>query len=144
MSIDNVNNFVKESSIHVANINRALKNIKLDIMANFIWVEKNGIIISTNKIVNPLDLQTIENYIKSTRSIEADQMEFLRLPQSKSYLKLINIPYLSEKTNSCITSNEIDNILKNTHIFNNMILALKPRIIKVSSKSNMVIVWINI
>jgi len=36
MSLDNVNNFVKKSSIHVANINRALKNIKLDVMADFI------------------------------------------------------------------------------------------------------------
>jgi len=71
-------------------------------------------------------------------------MESLRLPQSKSYLKLIGIPYLSEKTNSCITSDEVDNILKNTYIFNDVVLALKPRVIKISPKSNMAIVWINI
>jgi len=80
MSIDNTNNFVKESNIHVTNINRAFKNIKSDIMADFIWVENNGIIISTNKDTNPLDLQTIENYVKSACSIEADQMESPRLP----------------------------------------------------------------
>lgn len=71
-------------------------------------------------------------------------MEPLRLPQSKSYLKIIGILYLSEQTNTCITSDEIDKILKNTHIFNNIVLASKPRVIKVSSKSNMAIVWINI
>ena len=62
MSLDNANSFVKESSVHIANINRALKNIwlkniKSDVMADFIQVENNGIIISTNKIANPLVLK---------------------------------------------------------------------------------------
>ena len=73
-----------------------------------------------------------------------DQIESLRLSQLKSYLKLISIPYLSEKTNSCITSDEVDNILKKTHIFNDVVLVSKPRIIKVSTKSDMDIIWINI
>ena len=71
-------------------------------------------------------------------------MESLRLSQSKSYLKLIGIPYLSKKTNSCITSDEVDNILKNTYIFNDVVLALKSRVIKISPKSDMAIIWINI
>ena len=144
MSLDNANKFIKKSSIHIANINRALKNIKLDVIVDFIWVENNGIVITTNKVANLLDLQTIKNYVKSTCSIKADQIEFLRLPQSKSYLKLISIPYLSEKTNSHITSDEVDSILKNTHIFNDIVLASKLRVIKVSSKSNMAIIWIDI
>ena len=32
----------------------------------------------------------------------------------------------------------------NNHIFNDIILAFKPRVIKVSSKLNMSIIWINI
>jgi len=71
-------------------------------------------------------------------------MESPRLPQLKSYLKLISIPFLSKKTNSYITSDEINNILKTTHIFNDMVLASKPRVIKVSPKSDMAIVWIDI
>ena len=132
MSIDNANNFVKESNIHVANINRLLKNIKLDVMANFIHIENTGMVISTNKVANPLDLQTIKKYIKNTCCIEVKQIEPLRLPQSKSYLKIIGIPNLSEQTNAHITSDEIDKILKNTHIFNDIVLASKPRVIKVS------------
>jgi len=80
MSIDNINNFVKESSIHIANINRALKNTKSDVMADFIQVKNNDIVISTNKITNLLDFQTIKNYIKNTCSIKADQIESPRLP----------------------------------------------------------------
>ena len=40
MSIDNTNKFVKESCIYITNINRTLKNIKSDVMADFIHVEK--------------------------------------------------------------------------------------------------------
>ena len=34
----NKKNFIKESSVHVTNINKALKNIKTEIMVNFVCV----------------------------------------------------------------------------------------------------------
>ena len=77
---------------------------------------------------------------KNTHCIEVEQMESLRLPQSKSYLKIIGIPYLSEQTNTCITSDNIEKILKNIYIFNNIVLASKLRVIKMSPKSNIAIV----
>jgi len=42
--------------MHVININRALKNIKLNVMADFIHVDNKGIVITTNNIASPLDL----------------------------------------------------------------------------------------
>jgi len=140
MSIDNTNKFVKESCIHITNINRTLKNIKSDVIADFICVENKSMIISTNKVASLLDLQSIKKYIKNTHYIEVEQMEFLRLSQSKSYLKIIGILYLSKQTNTHITSNDIEKILKNIYIFNNIVLASKPRVIKVSPKSNIAIV----
>ena len=80
MSTDNTNKFVKDSSIHIANINRTFKNIKLDVIANFIHVENKDMIISTNKVASPLDLQSIKKYVKNTQCIKAKQMESLRLP----------------------------------------------------------------
>jgi len=62
MSTNNTNNFIKESNIHVANINRLLKNIKSDVMADFICIKNKDVVISTNKVANPLDLQTIKIY----------------------------------------------------------------------------------
>ena len=41
-------------------------------------------------------------------------------------------------------SDDIEKILKSNYLFNNVILASKPRIIKVSPKSDMSIIWINI
>jgi len=59
-------------------------------------------------------------------------------------LKIIGILYLSEQTNACITFDDIEKILKNNHIFNDIVLVFKPRVTKVSPKSNIAIVWINI
>ena len=58
--------FVAKLSAHISNINRVLKNIKLDVKADFICLEQADIIIVTNKVIFSLDLQTVENYIKNT------------------------------------------------------------------------------
>jgi len=56
----------------------------------------------------------------------------------------MGIPYFVDKSNTCISSEDIEYILKNNYIFNDIVLVSKPRIIKVSPKSDMAIVWINI
>jgi len=72
ISTDNANKFVKDSSIHIANINRTLKNVKLDVMANFIHVKNKDVVIFTNKVASSLDLQSIEKYAKNTQYIKAE------------------------------------------------------------------------
>jgi len=74
----------------------------------------------------------------------ANQIKSPRLSQSKSYLKIFSIPYLSKVTNACLFSDDVEKILKANHIFNDIILVLKLRVIKVSSKLDMSIVWIDI
>jgi len=59
MNDDNKKNFMKESSSHVSNMNSTLKNIKSDVMVDFVWVNSRGITIVTNKVASSLDLQTI-------------------------------------------------------------------------------------
>ena len=56
ISIDNTRKYIKDSSTHIININRALKDIKSNIIANFIQIDNKGIVISTNNIASPLDL----------------------------------------------------------------------------------------
>ena len=66
-------------------------------------------------------------------------------PKSKSYLKIIGIPYYPHAdSREKLSSSDIENVLKQNHIFNNISLASRPRIIKVSPKSDMAIVWIDI
>ena len=65
---------------------------------------------------------------------------------SKSYLKIIRIPYYphSDNRQTKLSSDDIQSILKQNHIFDNISLASKPRVIKVSPKSDMALVWIDI
>ena len=72
--------FMKESSAYIVNINRALKNIKSKVIADFAWSENSGIVVATNKVAVSLDLQTIEQYVKNVNNIEAKNVEAPRLP----------------------------------------------------------------
>jgi len=80
---------MKESGAYVANLNRTLKNIKSEVTVDFVCSDASGIIVVTNKVANLSDLQAIKHYVKGTNHINS-----LRLPQSKSYLKIIGLPYL--------------------------------------------------
>jgi len=48
IKINSANNFIKDLSTHIININRALKNIKSNIMADFICLNNKGVVIATN------------------------------------------------------------------------------------------------
>ena len=67
------------------------------------------------------------------------------LSQSKSYLKIIDISYYPHNDLSkYLLSNDIKEIIKQNQIFDNIILVFKLCVIKVSLKSDMSIVWVNI
>ena len=82
ISNDNKMKFMKDSSAHIININRVLKNIKSKVIADFIQSNQAGIIIATNKVAAPLNIQTIEQYIKNMNYIKIDNVEVPYLPQS--------------------------------------------------------------
>ena len=140
--MNNVNkeNFMEKSSAHITNMNRALKNIKTEVMVNFVWLDPNSIIIVTNKVTSTLELQTIKNYVKNANCINANEVEIPRLPQSKSYLKIIGISYLQKITNTPITSSVVEYVTKKNHIFNNVILASRSCIIKISPRLDIAII----
>jgi len=144
MNVENSVNFMKDLSFHITNINRALKSIKSDIMADFIHADNRSVVITTTKVAENLDLETIKRYVKNTNNIKMMQVELPRLSQSKSFLKIIGIPYLKEDTNKPITADIVEKIIKNNHIFKNIVLASRPRVIKVLPKSDMSIVWFDI
>ena len=144
MSGNKKKNFMDKSNAHVSNINRVLKNIKSDILVDFIHTDTVDIIVVTNKVVSSLNLQTIKHYVKGANRINSNEVNSPRLPQSKSYLKIIDLLYFQENTTTSIISNVVKNIFKENYIFNNIFLISKPKVIKVSPKSNMAIIWIDI
>jgi len=130
-------------SKYVANINRVLKNIKSDVVANFIYTNNRGLTITINKVASTLDLNTIEKYIKNDNAVDLDNVILLRLLQSKLYLKILEILYLIEDINISVSADMIERVLQLTHIFNNIVLISKPHIIKVSPKSDMIVIYVH-
>jgi len=127
---------------HISNINKCLTNSKSDIVADFIQITNNGIIITTNKPANMLDLSTIEKFLKNIDNVNLDLIEGLCLPKSKSYMKIIGLPYKIKQ--GVITPDYIEGILKETYLFKDVVLASKLHVIKVSSKSDIIVVWVDI
>ena len=136
MSTNNSESFVAILSKYVTNINKTLQNIKSEIMADFIWKNHRGLIIITNKFAADSDLNTIKNI----DIVNSEDIMSLRLPQSKLYLKLLDIPYYIKNTNILITSDIVEKAIQTIHIFNNTILASCSYVIKASSKSNVAII----
>ena len=93
MSNSNMVKFMKNSFIHITNINRNLKNTKSEVSVDFIQADPISITIVTNKVLQASNLSTIENYIKNSESIDLSQVDMPYLPQLKSYLKIIEISY---------------------------------------------------
>ena len=140
MSLQNANIIIAKSSKHVTNINRLLKDIKSDVLADFIYTNNKGMVITTNKLATKLDFKVIENYIKNINEVDMNDIMNYRLLQSKSYFKILGILYFVEDTNLSINSDVIKRVLQYTHIFNNVILAFYSCIIKMSLKFNMVVI----
>jgi len=113
MSNDNNNAFMKNSVAHIANINRLLSNAKSEVAVNYIRSNPIGLLIITNKVALQSDLQIIGQYVKKSEDINKLQVEEPRLPQSKSYLKIIGIPYYPNgKSQEHLNSSDVEVILK--------------------------------
>ena len=67
-----------------------------------------------------------------------------RLPQSKLYLKILNILYFVENNNLSLTSDIIERIIETSHIFSDIVLAFWPYVIKTSPKSDMAVICVDI
>ena len=133
---------INSANNHITNINKCLRNSKSDIVADFIRSTSNGIIITTSKLANDLNLATIENYLKNMQNVDSSSIESPRLPKSKSYIKIIGLPYKINQ--DVISPNFIEGVLKKTHLFNGVMLASKPHVIKAFPKSDMAVVWVDI
>ena len=122
MNRDNIMKFMKESNYHISNINRALRNIKSDVLVNFIHSYPLDITVVTCKVAFLSDLQVIENYIKNMNYINIMEVNTSCLPQSKSYLKIISISYFQYNLSNYLTSKDVEDIIKQNQIFDNIVL----------------------
>jgi len=75
MSSDNINKFMKNSLLHITNINQSLRNSKSEVLVDFICLDLTSITVVTNKVVVQSDLYVIENYIKKIDDIDSINVE---------------------------------------------------------------------
>ena len=114
---------VQSAHQYIANINNCLRNIKSDVIVDFLQVLNNGVNITMSKPASSSDLTTIEKYIKNINNIALYLIESSCFPESKSYLKIIGLLHLMG--NSIITSDFIKGVLKETYLFKDVLLASK-------------------
>jgi len=138
--MNNAERIITQTNAHIANINKAFKEVKSDISADYICSNNREIIITTNKVAASLDLNIVEKYMKELNNVDLNNVISPRLLQLKSYLKILGVPYFIEDTNLPITSNINKRVIKSIHIFGNMVLALYSYIIKASLKSDIAMV----
>jgi len=80
-----------------------------------------------NKVTVQSDLHVIENYVEKVNDIDSINVDIPHLSQSKSYLKIIGIPYFPhDNSNKCLISSDVESIIKQNQIFDNIVLASKP------------------
>jgi len=130
MAKSNAELIINSAHNRISNVNKCLKNSKLDIIVDFIRITNNRIIITMNKLANALGLSTIEKFLKNINNVNLDLIEGPYLPKSKLYMKIIGLPYKIKQ--GVITPDYIEGVLKETHLFKDVVLALKPHVIKVS------------
>jgi len=70
MGKDNISKFIASFSSYIANINKALRNIKLDIMTDYVQLEPIGVTIVTNKVALLSNLQIIENFVRNIKKYQ--------------------------------------------------------------------------
>jgi len=140
ISTNNSEAIITQANAYIANINKLLKNVKYNVSANYICSNNKRIVITTNKAVASSNLNIVERYIKELDNIDSNNVMSSYLPQSKSYLKVLEVPYFLKNINLPIISNMIEIIIKEAYIFNNIVLVSCPHVIKAFPKLDMTVI----
>ena len=85
-------------------------------------------------------MKVVKKYMKNLNDVDLTEVLNSRLSQSKSYLRILEISYFIKDTNLPILSDIINSVIKSTHIFDNIVLSLCSQVIKVSPKSDIIVV----
>ena len=80
--------------------------------------------------------------MKNIQNVNLDSIKSSHFSKSKLYMKIVGLPYSSEL--GVMTPDIIKGVLKDSHFFKDAILASKPHVIKTSSKSDKIVVWVDI
>lgn len=70
IGFNNVEKVMAQSNVHVTNITRSLKGIKLEVVFDFIRFDNKDSIITTNKVAAISNLNIVDKYMKNLNDID--------------------------------------------------------------------------
>jgi len=85
-------------------------------------------------------MNIIKKYIKELNDINSNDVMNSQLSQFKLHLKILGILYYLADINFHIISDIIEKVIKNIHIFHDIVLVFCPYIIKISPKLDIAII----
>jgi len=100
--------------------------------------------MSTNFVASAAELEVIKQWLKKVTGLAASTVVEPRLPQSKSFLKILGVPYWGNNSLLPIIQAQVESMIANTPIFKGVVLASCPCIMKASPSSDMSVIWIDI
>jgi len=80
MSSNNANKIMAASGEHIANLNYFLKNTKSDLSIDFIRVDHQGLIVTSNRVTSLSDISIISKYVKSCNNVNTNDIQDVQLP----------------------------------------------------------------
>jgi len=70
MGNDNAKKIINTSSEHITNLNQTLRDTKSDLTIDFIYIDHQGLIIISNRVVSPVDISIIIQYVKNCNNVD--------------------------------------------------------------------------
>jgi len=135
---------VANAATTVESCNRGLVEAHSKLRVESMCKAWDGISMSTNFVASAAELEVIKQWLKKVAGLAASTVVEPRLPQSKSFLKILGILYWGNNSSLPITQAQVESVIANTPIFEEVVLASRPRIIKASPSSDMSVIWIDI
>jgi len=138
---------VANAASAVESCNKGLVSTRSKLRVESVCKAWDSVSMSTSSIASVAELEVIKQWLKKTASLaglgEVTEIE-PHLPQSKSFLKVLGIPYWDSKTSLPITPAQVAKALSSSLLFGSITLASTPHIMKASPSSDMSVIWIDI
>ena len=135
---------VANAALAVESCNKGLVSARSKLRVESVHKAWDGVSMSTNSVASVVELEVIKQWLKKTASLgEITEVESC-LPQSKSFLKVLGVPYWDSKTSLPVTPTQVAEALSSSSLFEGITLASISHIMKASPSFDMSVIWINI
>ena len=142
--LDSAELIVANAASAVQSCNKGLVEARSKLRVESVHKAWDGVSMSTNSVASLAELEVIKQWLKKTAGLgESTEVEPC-LPQSKSFLKILGVPYWDSKSSLPITPAQVEAALSNSPLFEGVSLASMPHIMKASPSSDMSVIWIDI